>query len=1027
MQFPTPLARSATRRLSAAVTFFVALLALVVTPGCDNVACVFGEGGCVDQDSSGGIGSQSASALRTGDWTQPTAPTVLRFLPTAEAHPSTPIVLEFSESMDADSLDGAFEIMEVDGLAAIPLNAVLTGDGRLAILSGLPLTESTSYEVLYAEDAEAYDRTGQTLRVSTDRVIGTFTVADTAPVQPRLIASFPADASTGASAITTFVAVFDRPLQTATVNATTFRVTVDGAAPPTNTGALVLQVDNGSGGFVPEPRVFLWRAQNSLTDRLSLGNNASVSVALSNDGGGPTIMDLDGGVMTARTVGFTTATTPPPAAVQITSTPTDAIGIANLDGTTPLQLQVDLTDPASAGDVLEIYLVGRDLQPDSEGLPRNSALLRTFPLSDGTVTVLLGETELMLSATQSPVTGIFQDGGVNMGFAHVASGIRTPVRVLDVDPTGASKLDPVLDTTAPKLQELGHFGAQISEFRSNLRDLVVNGVSDEELRSVEVRTQIGLVQYTNGNLPDVASYDAATGGFIARTAPLGVIDVMDLPATAEITLYDRALNASPVAIVPFTQLGASGPGAALPGPDVTVTVFDAASLSPVAGALVFTHEDDGGVYTAVATATTDVQGRATLSSAIVGETIVTVDAAGYDLFSFHGAPTARLDVPLFVSGFATSPVTAGLFATFEEISLLENGLVDTRTPFPLDPYSLASSCFFNPFSEETACTFDPYVAASRRLGGLVQLSTLTPAMENVYSAESFLRGFGWFVPRPGLEPGTPEFVELVAGPLLSDISTPAEDRAIDAPAQVLDLAGAVGVNLADLTGPPNATIEALAPGLPDNPRVGAGLSFDQGGNIWNLRGAYPGAADGILDGGGDLEGSLVVSNAIEGDLFFGAEIADNSGNRSAVRSRFSFLTGNLALPAVSAITAPIGNTGGASFDIDFDDVIADALGRPGIYQAQVLDSDGRAWRAWRLDPSDANGPTVTIHLPDIALGGGVPLADGALAASITSYALPDTPGSLDYGGFDPLEFLWNDIQRQWDRRSVGAPALLSQP
>jgi len=1027
MQFPTLPARSLTHRLSAAVTFFAATLVLLVAPGCDNVACVFGEGGCIDGGSGGGIGSQSATALRTGDWTQPTAPTVLRVLPTMEAHPSTPIVLEFSESMNADSLDGAFEIMEVDGFAAIPLNAELTGDGRLAILSGLPLTEGTSYEVLYAEGGEAYDRTGQTLSVSADRVLGSFTVATTPPVQPRLLTTFPADASTGASAITTFVAVFDRPLQTTTVNATTFRVTVDSAPPPANTGPIALQVSNGSGGFVPEPRVFTWRAQNSLTDRLPLGDNVRVDVALSNDGGGPTIMDPDGGVMAARTVGFTTAVTPPPFAVQITSTPTDAIGIANLDGTTPLQLQVDLSSPASAGDVLEIYLVGRDLQPDSEGLPRNSALLRTFPLSDGTVTVLLGEAEMMLAASLAPVSGVFQDGGVNMAFAQIAAGIRTPVRVLDVDATGSAKVDPILDTTAPKLQSLGHFGDQTSEFRSNLRDLVVNGVSDEELRSVEVRSQIGLVQYTNGVLPDVASYDSATGGFIARTAPLGVIDVADLPATIEVTLYDSALNASTVEIVPFTQLGASGPGALLPGPDVTVTVFDAASFSPIAGALVLTHEDDGGVYTAVATATTDMQGRATLSSAIVGETIVSVDAAGYDLFSFHGAPTARLDVPLHVSGFATSPVTAGLIATFEEISLLENGLVDSRVPFPLDPYSLASSCFFNPFSGETACTFSPYVASSRELGGLVQLSTLTPGAENVYSAESFLRGFGWFVPRPGLEPGSPEFVELIAASLLSDISTPAEDRAIDAPAQVLDLAGAVGVDLGNLTGPPTTTIEGLAPGLPAVPRVGAGLSFDQGGNIWNLRGAYPGAADGILDGGGDQEGSLVVSNAIEGDLFFGAEIADTSGNRSGVRSRFSFLTGTLGLPAVSTITAPIGNTGGPSFDIDFDDVVPDALGRPGLYEAQVLDSDGRAWRAWRLDPADADGPTVTIHLPDIALGGGVPLADGALAASITSYALPGTPGSLDYGGFDPLEFLWNDVRRQWDRRSVGAPSLLSQP
>lgn len=58
---------------------------------------------------------------------------------------------------------------------------------------------------------------------------------------------------------------------------------------------------------------------------------------------------------------------------------------------------------------------------------------------------------------------------------------------------------------------------------------------------------------------------------------------------------------------------------------------------------------------------------------------------------------------------------------------------------------------------------------------------------------------------------------------------------------------------------------------------------------------------------------------------------------------------------------------------------------------------------------------------------GLPLDDGPLGASVTSYALPDTPGSLTYVGFDPAEFLWTDVLRQWDRRSSGAPVLLSQP
>lgn len=1015
------------RRLRA-VPLVAALFALLAAPSCDNVACVFSEAGCVNQNSSGGIGSQPATRLSTADWVRPAAPTVTRMLPSADAHPETPIVVEFSESMAADSVRGAFEILESGGFAGLPLTSTLTGDGRLAVLSSVTaLDEGATYQVLYAEDAQLYDLTGQTLSIPEDRVVGEFTVAETPSDEPSLLTSFPADGATSASALSTIVAVFDRPMDASSINVTSFRVTVDGGAPPTNTGPVVLQATVGMGASAPDPRVVLWRAQNALGDRLSFGDDASVQVSLSSPGGAGQIEDEDMNPLPETSFGFTTSRVPAPSGAQILSTPNDAIGIANLDGTTPLSMQVDLAVPAADGDTLEIYLVGRDLQNDEDDLPRNAALIRTFPLSGGAVSVLLSEAELRLARTTSPVTGVFQDGDVTFAFAVVSGAIRTPVRVLDVDAAGADVVDPVLDTTAPSLVELGHFGEQVSEFRSDLRDLVVNGVANEELRSVEVRTQIGLVVFDNGTFPDVASFDATTGRFLAQPVTLGLVDAADLPATLEVTLYDAALNASDTTMVPFYQLGASGPGAALPGPDVTVTVFDARSLLPVAGAQVFTHEDDGGVYTAVATATTDMQGRASLASAIVGETIVSVDATGYDLFSFHGAPTARLDVPLHATGAGTAVVAAGLGANFEEISLLDNLIYDSRVPFPFSGLSSATSCFFNPFTEQTGCVFDAYGAEARRLGALTSFSVNEPANEGLYSAESFLRAFVWEAPRPGLEPGSTASPALIVDQLLAAVTTPPEDRAIDAPLQVLDVAGATGVDTGALDGPPTVRLEGLAPGLPNAPAVGLGVAFDQGGGVYNLRAAYPGVVDGILGGGGDQLGALVESGALDGDHFFVAEIADTDGNRSGTRRRLTLATGTLELSPVPVITAPVGATGGPSFDVVFDDVIPDALGQEGIYRLIVADSAGRAWRLWRFDPPDANGPSVTIHLPDIGLGGGAPLADGALAATVTSYSLPAPPGTLTYGGFDRDAFAWTEIEVQRDRRSVGEPVLWTQP
>jgi hypothetical protein len=209
------------------------------------------------------------------------------------------------------------------------------------------------------------------------------------------------------------------------------------------------------------------------------------------------------------------------------------------------------------------------------------------------------------------------------------------------------------------------------------------------------------------------------------------------------------------------------------------------------------------------------------------------------------------------------------------------------------------------------------------------------------------------------------------------------------------------------------TVEGLSPGLHGGLTVGAGMTFDAGGD-YDLRAAYAGMADGIDDGFGDQLGELVTEGTIEADLLLRVELV-GTGGRTGLRPRLSNLAGMggvLVPPNVPVLMVPLpgGSTGSPPFPLSACDRLPDSEGLGGMHRFVLTDKNGRRWVLWREDASGGGsadcsaGPQVTVQVPDIAIEGGSGLASGPLTCRISTLA---------WSGFDPSSgVLWSDLGRE---------------
>lgn len=994
------------RRLLHAVSWALALTAVLGSlSGCGNPSCVFG-GNC--DGGSGGIGSNPATIPSDGSWIDPAAPRVLSFFPSGNnVDPQTPVVIVFSETMSISNLNAAFELsIEVAGgnPQALPFGAAaLVGDGRVLVLfPATGLLASRGYSVRFRDGVPFQDLTGQTVAIPANRLLGTFSTGATPPALPTLVLAYPPDGSTGQSPTGEIVAIFSRKLDAATVDAASFDVEVDGNPPAFDPDPLPLSI---AGGVVTDTRVFRWRSLDLQSEPAPLPNNGQVSVTLS-----PTaarIEDEAGNELATSQFDFRLAAFQPPSAAALTSNPTDAIGIDQLGGPANLALEVTAPD-AQSGDHLLVTIFGTKRQTEPE--PPLIALQRDIALPSPFTTVTLTAAELDLALSTSPVRGRFADGELGFAFQLKRGTTVSTLKMLDLDPDTDGTQSPVLDTVAPTLTGLGPNGTSTSSYVSDLRDLTIVGVASESLRAVLVDTTAGDNDVNGDGVPPVAGSDES-GAFVARPITFGVDAA---PQTYSVTIFDRALNSGGTAVGTFRQIGATGPGVALPGPaTIAVHVFDETTLLPIANASVFTHTNFAGVVTALANGTTAVDGTIDIDAATSGETIVTVVATGYDVFTVDGAPTDTLGIPLRPVGLEPGGA-GGIVASPVSLNTFRRDFADSRTSDASDRLSAVQNCTFDQTESRNECPFGPVDITARELGAQSAFAVIVPANVALFSALGFLQGFQLRLPAPVVAPNVDDAAELVVDTLLSAPTTTLEERAIEGPPVVLS-----NVNYPSLVvGRSRVVVEARAAGVRGTAVVGEGVAFDIGtAPNFAVRSAFPGAVDGTVDAVGDELGRFVESGAIDADLLLRCEWSATTGARGGRRPRFSTNPTVLTPPEPPLLdaTTPIDvNLGLDALDLTFSDVLPDSIAQPGLYRVVLRNSAGRRWTIWLRDLDDASGPDVIAHLPLVGAGGTTPLGNGQLQCRISAFAWP----ALDFA-----EMLWTDVAREFDHyaHSVEAP------
>jgi hypothetical protein len=974
-----------------------ALLAALATTGCDNPACVFSPTQCQPGDGGGGpggIGSFSAIFPSDASWITPSAPTVVRFAPAiGDAHPQTPLIVEFDQSLDPASLGGAFEVLDSLTLTTVPLldPPALVGDGRVVVLTfpsvgqSSPLVAGSTYLVRFTDDQAISDVTGQAFDFGMDQDIFEFGVTDMPPALPRVVYSYPADDSILASDLTEVVVAFDRRMLGNSFTNSSFVVTGgETLVPPPAPSTLIL---TGLQSLQSVLQVWLWSNTDGNGPRQSLGADASVRVRLS-PAGSPLLAEGPmGGTLAQTDIEFRTALVRAPEAVfKVTSAlPLDAIGLPNL-GVGSGVLQVDFADASGPSDTLELFIVG--------GSPANAQLLkaeqRTVPVPSGVTSLVLSEAELALREPSG--VSRFRDGEIEF-MARVRRGTAATVaRRTDGDTTANGFQRLVLDLTPPQLLGLGVAADSVTLVRSELGGVVMVGRGDEEIRYARVSATIGIEEFTNNtgptDRPPVAL--SSSGGRFIATPVMGVPYVIDPDGPVvdyTVEVFDRALNPAVLSSASgqFEQVGVVGPAPQVNTGSVTVRVFDADTGAPLDGARVMSHSDDGSVLVWLESELT-IAGAAEVIAAGLGlETVVTVQLTGYDSFTFHGVPVERFAVPLPRIGLPASIRGVVRRALNPAVLTNVNWVGDNRA-LPSGSPLIRATNWAPDATGLMECTYGPFQVRPHRLGLTTFFSTDPNQSQGNFNASAFLTGTALRLTDEALGYGT--------NAVGQDLTVSTADIGVLVGPDVLDINS---VGPFDPLGAPIITVEAVAPGLEGAPTLGIGTTFADTPGRWFVLGATPSTSIA----------TLVTRGAIEPSLQLRAEVVDMAGNRIGTRPHIGSTGGSLTPIGVPSFLTPgpMGTTGGEAYGIEVADVIPDAVApatMDGLYRVVLTDPAGRRWHLWALDQPGMN--VVRLAVPPVAgAPGGTPPADGMQTARVSAWAWPD---------FDRTLFLWADVERR---------------
>jgi hypothetical protein len=1019
---------AASRWTSASGLGLLAGLALAFA-SCDSPACVFSAEGCSGTGAPSGALGAAAARPAAGNWILPTAPTLQQTLPTGGGiDPRSAVVLRFSESLAPSTVVGAFQLRTAQvGGTAVPLQTqtVLVGDGRVVVLvPTAPMPLSTAIQVVLLDTAAVTDLTGQALPTNPGAVLSSFTVAAAQIDEPSVVATFPPDGAFDQSEVGEIVVVFDRDVDLATIDDDSWVVQVDAADPVADPLASPAQGQAIFGVSQPIPRVWRWRSTDAAGVALPLGREVDVELTLSPTGF--EIADDDANALPETTISYRTASVLAPSAIRLVSSPDDAIGIANLTPGSGNELVIEVdVDSAEDGDRLDIYLTGPNPSVPGELLALRRAFDFTDPGPIATAQVL--RDGLDLTSSVAPLMARFGDGNVTIAATFTAGPITTPAVLFDANPALAGNQPARLDTVAPEILLLDR-SVDVETYVHDAGDVVFEGVASEALAGIEVTTTLGSSA--------VGARAFANGTrFASEPIDIGVIPSVNDPLPYSLVAFDAAGNASSVAIFgTLTLRGYVGDTALAPagaGDPIQVEVFDALTLEPLAGAIVFGHAvpAGGGTPTFVDAASSNSEGGATITSHASTDagTIVTVALDGYDMVSLHRFGSARLSVPLVPIGGSTAELRGSLTGSSATVqsSLVLGDLAysDGRRGAGLARPFTGSVCTVSPFGDTIAtCPFGPQDVRAARSGSVAAFNGVFDIPQLSFAPTIFLSTFDVAFPVGPIAAAGTQTVPLAISRLLADPSQPPASGAIDFGPLMFDATGATGIDLGSLVDDPllagevrvwvEADIGGSAPAVP----AGLGVSYDAGGGTWNLRGALIGSLSSQLDESFSASDRLSVA----------VEAEDTNGAIVGVRASLTELLlagGTLTASGVPTVNSPTPGTdvGSGAFTVELENSLLDgAIGGTlgsGLYALRLEDSAGRGWTHYRPDVPDGDGDVV-FSVPNPADAGATPLASGSLTATGSAFA---------WIGFDPLGLYFSDLETEPALFSTSPPLVLSIP
>ncbi|MEZ5975186.1 MAG: hypothetical protein R3E96_10195 [Planctomycetota bacterium] len=561
----------------------------------------------------------------------------------------------------------------------------------------------------------------------------------------------------------------------------------------------------------------------------------------------------------------------------------------------------------------------------------------------------------------------------------------------------------LFDTVAPAVTSLGLADNAATFLRSDQRDMCIVGRANEGLAGARVTSALG---NNVGTLdPPAPIQVGANSHFMAAPVTAGIIDPSLGPIQFELQSFDHALNTrTPGFAGQFQQVGIASTGAVLaPGDPLEVWVFNAETLEPIQGAKVFVHEDDGSAYPLASNGVTNGQGMLQLASAAGGESILTVDVATYNLFTFHGVPRSRVQVLLQPTIPAAANWLGQVQTAFPDapISNTDVFVSDTRLAPSGSLYRATGPVSLDTGAGVYRATFGPELARPNRMGFGTFIAGDLDLVQPAFTALGFLRAFGWETGQEALATdGLPTPSLLYAGGLLSTGGV--EDLPIEVSAQ--SLSGVAATSLGTISNAPRVMVDGISPGMDRPILVGLGIAYSSGANTWDIRSAIPGVVDGVQDNANDELGVLVEFGTLEADHYLRVEVEDDLANLSVVRRQLSQLDGSLVLLDVPVLQSPAqaSTVGAASYTVEISDPLRDGLGMGGMYRIDIADGGGRVWTLWRQDPADG-APGVQVRLPNIGLSGGTPLPNGAKVCVASCFG---------FAGLDDSEFLWSDLYRR---------------